>query len=281
MSQNNNLFKKKIVCISGDIDGDALEEKILEQYFVILRKYGIKGTFPTTLDLVENYPERIRSIIKEGHEIAGHGDIHNKFCGSLQEQTERLTTMVNGFYDVLGLELKGFRSPYCKYNRNTFIALNKVGLKYDSSVKRFEIMFRMPYVNKKNMDVRGYGYIKPFLKLSAQMYNTLKGIERFPYNIYSNLLEIPVLGDSDYYLISSRNGPKYQKKDVEKIGSVWLENLKCFDDHGGILVINAHPNHFSPDYVGAMDYFIKNALKYDVTFMTLETITNEYMNKEV
>ena len=276
MPHKNNISNKNIVCISGDIDGDSLEEKTLEGYFSILRKYGIKGTFPTTLDLVENYPERIKSILKEGHEIAGHGDIHDKFCGSLQEQTERLTTMINGFYDVLGLELKGFRSPYCKYNKNTFIALNNAGLKYDSSVKRFEIMFRMPYINKKYMDVGGYGFIKPFLKFTAQMYNTLKGIKSRPYNIYSNLLEIPVLGDSDYYLISSPTGPRYQKKDVEKIGSVWLENLKCFGDHGGILVINAHPNHFSPDYVGAMDYFIKNALKNNVTFMTLESITNEY-----
>ena len=241
-------------------------------------KYNVKATFPTTLDVAENYTDRIKLILKNGHEIAGHGDNHKIFKGgSLQEQTERLRKMMAGFYDILGLQLKGFRAPWTKFDKNTHDALSNVGLKYDSNIKRLEIMFRLPYINKKNMDVRNYQHIKPFLKMAAQLYNVSQKTSKYPYYILPNLIEIPVLGYSDYYLISSPKGPKYTKFDNEKIGAVWLENLKCLRNSGGVMVIDAHPGFFSPDYLGALDYFIENALKIGATFKTLDSIASEYM----
>lgn len=273
-------LSKTIVCISGDINGDLEQESILNDYFEILDKYNVKGTFPTSLEVVENYPDRIEYILRRGHEIAGHGDIHKIFYGSISEQAKRLRRMVDGIYNILGIEIKGFRAPWCKWDKNTHPALSKVGLKYDSSIKRVEIMFRLPYIRRKNMDIAYYNYIKPFLRLSAQMYNVFKKSSRNPYFIASNLLEIPVLGYSDYYLISSLNGPRYTKLDVEKIGAVWLENLMCLNNIGGVVVINAHPAFFSPSYVEALNYFIKNALKNGATFMTLGSIATKFSNQQ-
>ena len=270
-------YNKTIVCISGDINGDFEDKTRLKEYLSIMDKYNVKATFPTTLDIAERYTDRIKLILKKGHEVAGHGDVHKEFRGTtLQEQTERVRKMVDGFFDILGLELKGFRAPWCKWDRNTHIALSKVGLKYDSSIKRLEILFRLPYIRRKNMDIKYYNYIKPFLRLSAQLYNISQKSSRYPYFIAPDLLEIPVLGYSDYYLISSPKGPGYTKLDVEKIGSVWLENLKCLSNRGGVIVIDAHPGFFSPDYVEALDYFIKNALKNGAMFKTLESVTFEF-----
>ena len=270
-------YNKTIVCISGDIKGDFEDKTRLSEYLSILDKYNVKATFSTTLDVAEKYTERIKRIIKGGHEIAGHGDVHKKFRGAtLQEQEEKLRRMTDGFYDILGVELKGFKAPWCKGDRNTHIALSKVGLKYDSSIKRLEILFRLPYIRRKNMDIKCYGYIKPFLRLSAQLYNVSQKSSGYPYFIAPDLLETPVLGYSDHYLISSPKGPGYTKWNVEKIGSVWLENLKCLNNTGGVIVIDAHPGFFSPDYVGALDYFIKNALKKGAMFRTLSTIAFEF-----
>jgi len=273
-------FSKTIVCISGDINGDLEDNTRFKEYFRVLDKYDVKGTFPTTLEAVETYPERIKYILKKGHEIAGHGDVHKKFYGTIEEQTERLRKMIDGIYDNLGVEVKGFRAPWCKCNKNTYIALSKVGLNYDSSIKRIEILFRLPYIRKKNMNIKYYGCIKPFLKMSAQMYNFIRKSSRCPYKIAPNLLEIPVLGYSDYYLISSPKGPRYTKINVEKIGSVWLENLKCLNNRGGVIVIDVHPGFFSPDYVDAMDYFINNALKNGAIFKTLNSVALEFRNFE-
>jgi len=270
-------YNKTIVCISGDINGNFEDKTRLKEYLYILDKYNVKATFPTTLDVAEKYTERIKLILKDGHEIAGHGDVHKKFCGTtLHEQTERLRRMIEGFYDNFGVELKGFRAPWCKWDRNTHAALSKVGLKYDSSIKRLEILFRLPCIRRKNMEVKYYGYIKPFLKMSAQLYNISQRSSRYPYFIAPDLLEIPLLGYSDYYLISSPKGPKYTKLDVEKIGSVWLENLKCLNNTGGIIVIDAHPGFLSPDYIGALDYFITGALKNNAMFRTLSSIVFEF-----
>lgn len=274
-------YNKPLACISGDINGDFEDKTHLKEYLSILDKYDVKATFPTTLDVAKKYPERIRLIIKDGHEIAGHGDVHEKFYGTtLQEQEERLRRMIEGFYDIFGVELKGFRAPWCKWDRNTHIALSKVGLKYDSSIKRLEILFRLPYIRTKNMDIKCYGYTKPFLKVSAQLYNMSQRSSRYPYFIAPDLLEIPVLGYSDHYLISSPKGPKYTKNDVDKIGSVWLENLKCLSNTGGVVVIDAHPGFFSPDYVGALDYFISNALKNGAMFETLKSIALNFSDQQ-
>ncbi len=276
-SKKVSIDNKIIACVSGDINGDFENKTRLEEYLEILDKYNVKATFPTTLDVAENYTERIKLILKKGHEIAGHGDNHNKFKGgSLQEQTERLRKMITGFYDILGVEIKGFRAPWTKFDKNTHIALKNVGLKYDSNIKRLEIMFRLPYINKRNMDIKNYQHIKPFLKMAAQLYNVSQKTSKFPYFILPNLIEIPVLGYSDYYLISSPKGPKYTKFENEKIGAVWLENLKCLRNSGGVIVIDAHPGFFSPDYLEALDYFIGNALKIGASFRTLDSIASEY-----
>ena len=272
----NSRDIKPIVCISGDINGDFEDRTRLSEYLSILDNYNVKATFPTTLDVAERYTERIKLIIKGGHEIAGHGDVHKMFRGSsLYEQERRLRRMIEGFYDILGVDVKGFRAPWCKWDKNTHLALSRVGLKYDSSIKRLEILFRLPYIRKRNMEIMGYGYIKPFLKLGAQLYNVTQRSSRYPYYVAPNLLEIPVLGYSDHYLIDSPKGPGYTKSDVDKIGAVWLENLRCLDK-GGVMVIDAHPGFFSPDYVGAMDYFIKNALKSGAVFRTLCAIASEF-----
>lgn len=279
--KDSKEHNKIIVCISGDINGDFEDKTCLKGYLSILDKYNVKATFPTTLDVAEKYTERIKFIIKKGHEIAGHGDVHETFCGATQhEQTERLRKMVDGFFEILGVEISGFRAPWCKWDRNTHAALSKVGLKYDSSIKRLEILFRLPYIRTKNMDVRYYSYIKPFLRLSAQLYNITQKSSRHPYLIAPDLLEIPVLGYSDHYLISSPKGPRYTKLDVEKIGSVWLENFKCLRNTGGVVVIDAHPGFFSPDYVEALDYFINGALKNGARFETLESIVYEFSNQQ-
>ena len=68
-----------IACITGDIDSGENEDiRCLTAYFDVLDKYNIKATIPVTAKAVEDYPERIEYILKRGHEIAGHGDIHQQ-----------------------------------------------------------------------------------------------------------------------------------------------------------------------------------------------------------
>lgn len=265
-----------IACITGDIDSGENEDiGCLTAYFDVLDKYNIKATIPVTAKAVEDYPERIEYILKRGHEIAGHGDIHQGFYGSVPEQVERLKKMINTINDVIRVEITGFRAPWYKHNRNTYIALSKVGLQYDSSQKRFEIAFkRIPRIEKEYMDFKHYTLIKPVLVKIAQSYNFFMGKRKFPYYVAESVLEIPVLGISDYTLIDSPKGPKYVPSESEKIGEIWLECFKQLKGSGGVFVLQAHPGRVSPEYTMSLDYFIENALKHGAVFKTLSSITS-------
>lgn len=263
------------VCITGDIDsGEPENLHCLSTYFDVLDKYNIKGTFPVTAKAVEDYPDRVEYIIKRGHEVAGHGDVHKEFYGSVYKQVDRLKSMIKIMNDVLDIQVSGFRAPWYKHDKNTYIALSKVGLQYDSSQKRFEIAFKgIPYIEKRYMDTKYYNLIKPVLVGIAQSYNLLLKIKRYPYFVGDNILEIPVLGISDFTLIESIKGPKYSYENSLKIGEIWLENLKCLTKlGGGVLVIQAHPSRLSPRYITGLTYFIENALKNGAKFSTLESI---------
>lgn len=152
-----------------------------------------------------------------------------------------------------------------------------MGLNYDSSLKRFEIAFRgIPYIEKNYMDIKYYDLIKPALAKMAQLYNLFMGRKSFPYYIAENVLEIPVLGISDYSLIESPKGPRYTPENCIKIGDIWLENLKYVKRRGGLLVIQAHPGRISPNYIRALSYFVKNALKQGAAFKTLDSVALEF-----
>ncbi len=99
-----------------------------------------------------------------------------------------------------------------------------------------------------------------------------------PYFIAKNVIEIPVLGISDYSLIYSIKGPRYKPHQSVKIGQIWLENLKCLDK--GLIVIQAQPGGLSPDYVNGLEFFIDNAIKMGVKFETLKSLTNDFLNKQ-
>lgn len=271
-----------VVCVTGDIDYGEIETfECLTTYFDILDEYGVKGTFPVTAKAVEDHPERIAYIIKRGHEISGHGDVHKEFYGSVYKQVNRLENMINVIYDILDVKVTGFRAPWYKHDKNTYVALKKVGLQYDSSQKRFEIAFKgVPYIEKRYMDFKFYNLAKPFLVGTAQLYNMVWQRRRFPYYIADCILEIPVLGISDFTLIESTKGPKYSYENSRKIGEIWLENLTTLKKQGGgVLVIQAHPGRMSPNYIGGLAYFIENALKSGATFKTLESIALENTQK--
>ena len=274
-------MNKIVVCLTGDIDSGESENIVcLSRYFDVLDKYNITATFPVTAKAVEDYPERIEYILKRGHEIAGHGDIHKEFYGSVFNQIDRLKNMIKIINDVLDVKVTGFRAPWYKYNNNTYIALSKVGLLYDSSQKRFEIAFKnIPYIEKRYMDAKYYNLIKPFLVGIAQSYNLIHQRKTFPYYIDGDILEIPVLGISDYSLIGSNKGPKYSSENSWKIGEIWLENLKCLKKGGGVLVIQAHPGRMSPKYIDGLEYFISKAILYGVQFRSLNSIFTDRINK--
>ena len=137
-----------------------------------LDKYAIKATFFIPALVAEKFPTTIREIAEQGHEIACHGLKHDQWEAilSVDKQVRMIETATETIQSITGLRPVGFRAPLFRINRNCWIALQKNGYVYDSSV------VCSPFYNSHNL----FFPIKPFyLPVSKS-------------NKSCNLTEIPV-----------------------------------------------------------------------------------------
>ena len=276
-TQNKNAM---IVCITGDIDYfDTESFECLESYFSALESCKVTGTFFITAKAAEEYPERVEYILKHGHVVEGHGDVHQAFYDSIPVQTERMIRMKKIFSSLFDLDIQGFRAPFYQHNTNTYPAADRAGLRYDCSKKRFETAFKgIPFVQKRYMYTKTYPFTRPALKSIAAIYNAYCNSPRIPYKITPNVVEFPTLGISDYTLIEDPRGPLFQPEDAEKIGTIWIDGLSSYmRGGGGVMTLQAHPGRLAPRYIGSLEYFITNALKLGATFSTPRKIRENYV----
>lgn len=246
------------VCITGDIDYFEIEtvEGCLEPLFNVLQKHQAKMTIPITAKAVKDYPERAEFILKQGHEVAIHGDIHQPFYGSVEEQVSRLEKAKQIFKDVLGFIPTGFRAPRMQHDKNTYLALIRTGFLYDSSQARNEVLLRLPFINKFPYDLGLFPWIKPFLRLAASA--RFRQTPATPFFLHNQLLELPVTGPSDWHFISFEKGPRYLPTQAHRIAEIWLDIIRDMEQRENqLFVVQAHPAIMSPLYVDAIDIFLK------------------------
>lgn len=97
-----------------------------------LESEGFKGTFYSLTSEAARVPDVVRDLIKRGHEIAYHADVHFGFKGdSVGEQELRIRFMKQQMQGILGERAKeatGFRAPTESYDASTEKLLRKHGL---------------------------------------------------------------------------------------------------------------------------------------------------------
>ncbi|RJF92420.1 polysaccharide deacetylase family protein [Noviherbaspirillum saxi] len=98
---------------------------------------NIRGTFYSlTSEAIKN-PELVRSLLRRGHEIAYHADIHIGFQNQKPEQQEqRILNMLDQMRKIVGPNLAphtGFRAPTESYDKTTEILLRKHGMKHHAA----------------------------------------------------------------------------------------------------------------------------------------------------
>lgn len=109
-------------------------ERILD----LLEKYDTTATFFTLGQVAEHYPDLVKKIHQQGHEIGVHGYDHHRFDKMDRElarnQLSRAKTLLE---DLTGEEVIGHRAPAFSINRQTSWALQllaELGFRYDSSI---------------------------------------------------------------------------------------------------------------------------------------------------
>ncbi|BBZ27055.1 polysaccharide deacetylase [Mycolicibacterium madagascariense] len=101
----------------------------------ILARHGITSTFFVPGYTALRYPDVIRSIAAEGHEIAHHGYLHEAMAGlSAEEEAVILDRGLEALERVTGSRPTGYRAPMWELNWHSPKLLHDRGFLYDSSL---------------------------------------------------------------------------------------------------------------------------------------------------
>jgi len=113
--------------------------RILETY----RKYDIQQTFFIPAWCIEQYPATVEAMVKDGHEVAHHGYIHeNPLAQSREEQLYWLQRGIEVIEKYTGQRPRGWRAPLYNFSNDSADLLIQEGFTYDASLMGDDI----PYI---------------------------------------------------------------------------------------------------------------------------------------
>ncbi len=114
--------------------------RILETY----RRLGLKQSFFAPGWCVEQYPEAMEAILKDGHEIGHHGYLHeDPTSHSADEQREWFERALASHKSVIGNTPLGYRAPVYNVNQAVIDLLVEHNFSYDSSLMADDIPYMM------------------------------------------------------------------------------------------------------------------------------------------
>lgn len=155
MAKTATKKKKKIICAFGtDIDsvagwigsyggGDSPSD-IQRGVFAsevgnirllnLFKKYKLKTTFFIPGHSIESFPDQVKRIADEGHEIGAHGYLHeNPIAMTPTQEEDVLAYTVDLIERVSGKKPRGYVAPWWEMSNSTAALLLKYGFKYDHS----------------------------------------------------------------------------------------------------------------------------------------------------
>ncbi len=113
---------------------EANMDRILE----LFDAKGIEATFFTLGWMAQRYPEMVRRIVQEGHELASHGWEHIRVTTQTPEQFREDVTRTKALLeDTTGQPIKGYRAASYSINERNLWAqevLAETGHQYSSSI---------------------------------------------------------------------------------------------------------------------------------------------------
>jgi peptidoglycan-N-acetylglucosamine deacetylase len=231
-------YKERTCLFSNDVETtsiwfnslrDETGRKVLVEGMPLLldiyAKYNIKSTFFFTGYIAKLYPDIVKMIISDGHEVASHGKSHIKGNGfdvmPFERQKRHLEESKKLLEDISGQEVISFRAPALRVNENTPRALIESGYKIDSSIasQRFDFFFsfggikklkwlfspRLPYLTSPDsLFIKGEGplleiplsaFLLPYIGTTMRIFPNLTSLQRRCIHHETSLNSKPVVFD--------------------------------------------------------------------------------------
>ncbi len=100
----------------------------------VLRRHDVKATFFVPVMTGRRYPETLKAIVDEGHEVGLHGDEHEPPHTLIPtEEADILDRTIDAIEQMTGTRPLGYRAPWVEVSQITTELLADRGLLYDAS----------------------------------------------------------------------------------------------------------------------------------------------------
>ena len=113
-------------------------ERNMDIILSLLDEHRVQATFFTLGWIAERYPEMVRQIAKNGHELASHGYHHLRANEQTMDEFRKDVGSSKALLeDIAGQKVKGYRAPSFSINEKNLWALDVLheeGYEYSSSI---------------------------------------------------------------------------------------------------------------------------------------------------
>ena len=100
----------------------------IDKILTVLKENNTKITFFMVGDWIEKFPEAVKKISDEGHEIASHSNTHPHVNNLTYEQNiEEIEKSNDKIEQITGKRTNIYRTPYGEYNNTVIKAANDKG----------------------------------------------------------------------------------------------------------------------------------------------------------
>lgn len=214
-----------------------------------LRERDIKITFFVPGWVAQYYGPIIEDMLKDGHQVAHHGWLHDDPNAMTPEQEEEEFLRGIEVFKKFGVKPIGYRSPAFDLGPNTINLLKDNGYIYDTSMMAHET----PYCIMKDGEDTG-------------------------------LIELPVsweLDDAPYHLYFLKPTYRMGLHDPDSVLRIWQREFDTAYRESGFYLLTLHPQITGRGYrLAILDRLISYIKKYpDVWFSTHEEIAQAYKNE--
>lgn len=106
--------KEKVLSLTFET---AWEDEGTTEILNVLKEYNVKSSFFVTDGWARKYPNTLKRIVREGHDIGSLGTSHKNMTNlTVKEQKKELETAQNTVEKSTGTRMHIFRPPYGTYN---------------------------------------------------------------------------------------------------------------------------------------------------------------------
>lgn len=127
----------KVVPVSAWGNYQSRVEAQMDQILQLFHEKNIRSTFFVLGSVAQSHPSIVRKIAEHGHEVASHGQMHQKVDRQTPSEFQKdILTSKNILEDILGQSVYGYRAPSFSINKKSewaFEVLRDAGFIYSSS----------------------------------------------------------------------------------------------------------------------------------------------------